>query len=120
MKKTGSAIYFDGELLSERVIPAALPAGDHSFAFPDAFSNIYELLVLSAPEADQLSLWIVNPRTGIVSVFPQDWWNNSEVDFGYQWVTRVARDRGTRKIIGEGIRISPFVLDASNRNLETS
>ncbi len=64
--------------------------------------------------------WIVDAKRNLVSVFPQDWWNRADLDFGYQWVTRVARDPKTGKIVGEGIRIQPFVLDSSCRELEAA
>ncbi len=52
-----------------------------------------------------------------VEVFPQDWFNNGSYDFGYQWITRVAR-RSDGKIVGDGIRLGSFELDASNRQIE--
>ena len=88
--------------------------------FPNAFADVGEILVLSAPQPNQLCLWIVDTRSARVSVFPQDWWNRADLDFGYQWVTRVARDPNTGKIVGEGIRIQPFVLDSSCRELEAA
>ncbi|MBI5301277.1 MAG: hypothetical protein HY868_04000 [Chloroflexi bacterium] len=54
----------------------------------------------------------------IVEVYPQDWFNKGDYDFGYQWITRVARDEDG-KIIGDGIRLDRFRLDASGRNIET-
>ncbi len=62
-----SATYFDAGLFSEPVMPAALPAGDHPFAFAEAFSNIDELLVLSAPEADRFNL---SPKLFFTVFFP--------------------------------------------------
>jgi hypothetical protein len=44
---------------------------------------------------------------------PQQWWNKSDADFGYQWISRVARDALSGLIVGDGVRIDPFVLDAS-------
>ena len=43
--------------------------------------------------------------------------NRGDFDFGYQWITRVARDPKSRHIVGDGIRITPFRLDASGRKL---
>ena len=52
-----------------------------------------------------------------VEVFPQEWFNNGNYDFGYQWITRVAR-RSDGKIVGDGIRLGSFELDNTNRNIE--
>ena len=67
-------------------------------------------------DAMSLRLWIVRPRDGTIDVVPQDWFNHGDYDFGYQWVTRVAREPGGR-IVGEGIRIGPFVLNESGRRV---
>ena len=42
---------------------------------------------------------------------------DGRVDLGYQWVTRVAGEQVTGCIHGDGIRISPFTLDETLRNL---
>ncbi len=46
---------------------------------------------------------------------PQDWYNEGRYDFGYQWVTRVARLPNGGAIVGEGIRLGVFRLNGSNR-----
>jgi hypothetical protein len=53
------------------------------------------------------------------SLYPQDWFNSSNLDFGYQWVTRVVRNAETGRVHGEGFRIEPFVLDETLRQLAT-
>lgn len=68
---------------------------------------------------NNLCLVILRPKAGTAEIIPQDWFNNSEtLDFGYQWVTRVARDPGSQRVYGEGIRLASFVLDDSLRNVE--
>jgi len=52
-------------------------------------------------------------------VYPQDWFNHGNFDFGYQWLTRIARDTETGEITGDGIRIELFALDDSYRQLST-
>lgn len=49
-------------------------------------------------------------------MIPQDWFNHGDYDFGYQWVTLVAREPGDR-IVGEEIRIGAFVLDETGRRV---
>ena len=94
-------------------------------ALPEELGEIDELLILchssaiAEPQAGggNLALMIVRPKEGSVELHPQDWFNNADIDYGYQWVTRVARDLATGKIHGEGIRIGPFVLDHTLRQL---
>ena len=114
-----------GEVASVAV-RTSLPDGRTRCAFPDAMHELDELLVLthSTAEGEQrnyhdamsLRLWIIRPHEGTIDVIPQDWFNRGDYDFGYQWVTRVAREPGGR-IVGEGIRIGAFVLDESGRRV---
>jgi hypothetical protein len=66
-------------------------------------------------ERSNLALLVAKPRTGIYELYPQDWFNSAGLDYGYQWVTRVARDPKSGRIHGEGFRIRPFVLDDTLR-----
>ena len=52
----------------------------------------------------------------IIRHYPQDWFNKSNVDFGYQWITRAVRDNNGL-IHGQGFRIGDFVLDDTGREL---
>jgi hypothetical protein len=94
--------------------------------FPAPLHALDELLVLCGSsyanpspswECSNLALMLARPREGSIALYPQDWFNSGGLDYGYQWVTRVARDPATAHIHGEGIRISPFVLDDTLRGL---
>lgn len=78
----------------------------------------YSSAIQPGPEAGHgnLPLMVVTPAHGHIKLYPQDWFNNGQVDLGYQWVTRVARDPRTQGVRGDGIRISPFLLDETLRN----
>lgn len=93
--------------------------------FPDAMRSMGELLILchssGVPVTDKsvdLALIVAEPRASVYRLYPQDWFNHADMDFGYQWVTRVVRNPNTGRIEGEGFRIPPFVLDKSMRKLE--
>jgi hypothetical protein len=127
MRADGESIAFAaGQIASSRV-PTSLPDGRTGFAFASAMQELDELLVLvhstaggaTSNYADdmRLRLWIVRPVDGTVDVVPQDWFNHGAYDFDYQWVTRVAREPGTGRIVGEGVRLSPFALDDSYRRV---
>jgi len=100
-------------------LPTDVEPGKHPFDFPREFKVLDELLVLaSLPQQPGLCIFCLFPKRNEFEVFPQDWFNNGRLDYGYQWVTRVGRDISSQKIYGEGIRISSFVLDDSNRQVE--
>jgi len=97
-----------------------------SAPFPDEMRDMKELLLwchssgVQRPDphgANNVALIVARPAESTYHLYPQDWFNISDVDFGYQWVTRVMRDSRTGRVHGEGIRISPFMLDASLRAL---
>ena len=97
-----------------------------SAVFPKELQAIDELLILCdssavAPREDginaNLALLIAKPRQSTFELYPQDWFNSSDLDFGYQWVTRVVRDPQTDRVHGEGFRLKPFELDDSLRQL---
>jgi len=93
--------------------------------FPDAMRSMEELLVLchtpaasTGDKSADLALMVAEPRASIYRLYPQDWFNKSDRDYSYEWVTRVARNPNTGRIEGEGFRIPPFVLDVSLREVE--
>jgi hypothetical protein len=93
--------------------------------FPEPLSRCQELLILchssgvddsSVADRSNLALLVARPSDGSYQLFPQDWFNHAGLDYSYQGVTRVARDRATGWIHGEGTRIDPFILDDTLRN----
>lgn len=102
-------------------ISAELTDGAHRVALPEDFTVTDELLILVNRPATgiDICIWRIDPANGEITVLPQRWWNESDVDFGYQWITRVAREPASGLIVGDGIRISQFVLDASGLKLST-
>ena len=96
-------------------LPRNLPVGDTQLSFPLEFHACDQLFVLvSDPGWDKASvhLWIVDPRTAVVKVVPQTWFADGPYDFGYQWITRIAREPASGNIVGDGIRIKGFVLNS--------
>lgn len=97
-----------------------------SAVFPKQLHAIDELLILCdssaiAPREDginaNLALLVAKPKQSVYQLYPQDWFNSSDLDFGYQWITRVARNSQTGRVHGEGFRLKPFELDDSLRQL---
>jgi hypothetical protein len=104
-------------------LPTSLNDGSHVVSIPEVLSGLGELFfpVTSPPDEHRekhsgdmdLRLWILNTATGELEITPQVWFNKGPYDFGYQWVTRIARIPGTDQIVGEGIRLGVFLLDST-------
>ena len=121
MSRTGPGpkVIMGGDPCAEIRLPTVGTNDGRRIVFPDQLQSIDELLILcqTAPALNQLALLVANPKRSFYRLYPQDWFNHSDVDFGYQWVTRVARDPVTKQVHGDGIRIAPFVLADSLRQL---
>jgi hypothetical protein len=125
MRRIGAPFLTSAAPHSECPIPTTAVGQQLPLDFPDQLRHIGEILMLchssaivdsAAWDRSNLALLVARPREGRYELFPQDWFNNANLDYGYQWVTRVARDPRTGQIHGEGIRIDPFVLDRTLRN----
>lgn len=99
--------------------------GGHDFRFPKEFKAFEDFCVVDeipgiygSCDNNGHTTCIIRfcPRADRVIVYPQDWFNKSEPDIGYVWITRAAINRRTGRIHGQGIRINDFVLDKTNRN----
>ena len=119
-RKTGNPpVEFVSGLVAETEFPIPGRIGKFAHQFPDAMHSIRELLVLGSvlDRPRSQGIYVMKPREGTIEVLPMDWWNNGDYDFGYEWVTKIARDPNTRNIVGEGVRILPFLLDQSGNFL---
>jgi hypothetical protein len=108
----------------ECALPTRICDEPVSISIPDPLRIRPEMLILCQSSAiapgpksghGNLALMLLNPVSGTLRLYPQDWFNDGRVDLGYQWVTRVGRDPKTGRIHGDGIRIDPFILDDSMR-----
>jgi hypothetical protein len=100
--------------------------GPSAITFPVEFKSLDDFIAVveidnlyQDPAYHGTALLEIMPNQGLVQLHPQDWFNqDNEMDFGYQWITRAARDTKTGRIVGEGIRIGRFELDDSDRKLQ--
>lgn len=124
MRQRKDTLVYDGAAICHLAIPTTLAEEPQVMSFPAPLRHLDELLILchssgveSHPswERSNLALMVVCPSVGTFQLHPQDWFNSAQLDYGYQWVTRVARNAVTGRVHGEGIRINPFVLDDSLR-----
>jgi len=126
--RSGQYVFYQGQSSLRFKVRTNLTLRKQSYDFPGALSKLDELLVLASltgeaaadyrESAVTMSIFALRPASNSIEIYPQDWFNTGGLDYGYQWVTRVAREPKSGKIYGEGFRISPFVLDETSRNIE--
>ncbi len=114
-KQSSERVYSLTEPLAELEISSRLEEGTHTLEVPSAFHGLSELLLISSHPARTredaaIAILIVRPKDGQVEVLPQRWFTASRYDVGRQWITRVARDPLTHRIIGEALRVGTFEL----------
>lgn len=114
--KSPERVYSATAPLAELELPWDLPAGNQKLAVPEELRGVDELLIISSYQAagkDEAAcaLFALRPGAGTVEVLPQRWFTAGKYDIGRQWVTRVARDPSTGRIVGEGIRVGKFELN---------
>jgi hypothetical protein len=97
---------------SQRILelPSDFEPGIHNLHFPEQMREYEEYLLLMTKTGYRLQMCIANPRKNEVEIFPLDWFNDGDFDHGYEWITRIVRDLATGNILGEGIRIYPFIM----------
>jgi len=103
-------------------IPQGLSKGRHKGPVLESANTLTELLLLTSPPGEGLvhSIYVWHPASGMIDVLPQKWFREEDIDPGYHWITRVARDPQTGHIVGGGIRILGFELDDSGMRLKRS
>lgn len=121
-RKPESHLRLGGRPLAEVSLATTQIEEDLPLEFPEPLGRIDELLILCDSSAistsgPNLALLVAQPSTHRYHLYPQDWFNSANLDWGYQWITRIARNPETGRIHGEGIRLPPFVLDETLRGL---
>jgi hypothetical protein len=123
-KQSTERVYSATEPLAEFEISSALPAGVHKVQVPEPFRALDELLLLASYPArtrddPACALYVLYPQAGLVEVLPQNWFTLSRYDVGRQWISRVARDPDTHRILGEAVRVGNFELTEDGTQIET-
>ncbi len=114
-KQSTERLYSATEPVVEAEISSRLSPGAHPLELPGEFRGIPELLMITSyaarkPQDAACAILIVKPQQGQVEVIPQRWFTPGRYEIGRQWITRVARDPLSGRIIGEGFRIGSFEL----------
>lgn len=120
-QSAASVLWAGGHVACFTATPFETP-GLHHIDVPPSLKEADELILLvnaaHPSDSPRIHIWIVRPGAGTLEVLPQDWFNNGAFDFGYEWITRVARDPSSGGLVGEGIRMRPFALDDSGTQLK--
>lgn len=121
-------IYFEGKPESKFDLKTTLINEDIKFEPQIQFKGD-ELFVLCRStgirdcdffQSMNIGLMVINFKEGRYRIYPQEWFNKGKFDFGYQWITKVGRDPITKEVVGEGVRIGSFVLNADFSGIKGS
>lgn len=122
-KQSHERIYSATEPIAEFEVPVALVAGTHNIGVPAELATVEELIVPTSFKAmnnedPAFALYVFYLHAGLVEVLPQRWFTAAQYDVGYQWITRVARDPESNRLVGDGVRIGTFLLEEDGCRLE--
>ena len=95
------------------------------FEFPNTVKHIEEIIqvsnvkgIYSERTMSSTAVIVLKPKENRIEIYPQDWFNKDKnIDFGYQWITRAERIKGTDRIKIQGIRIGEYELDETKREI---
>jgi hypothetical protein len=121
-KNSGERIYAATAPIAEFTVPITLQEGTHPFSFPEELQSVEELLIATAlpstaADESSLAVFVLYPHAGLIEVLPQRWFTPRKFELGQQWVSRVARDPESHRIVGEGVRIGTFELTDDGKDV---
>ena len=95
--------------------------------FPPAFASFPDFCIVTQIPGlykqgkktwHNTAILLVRTSAAKIEIFPQDWFNQSDADFDYEWITSAIVNPKTGLIHGQGIRMDDFMLDHTNRQLQ--
>jgi len=122
-KHSTERVYSATEPLAEFEVSSALPEGVHKVEVPGPFRALDEQLLLTSYPARTrddaaCAIYVLYPHAGLVEVVPQKWFTPNQYDVGRQWISRVARDPDSHRILGEAVRVGNFELSEDGKQVE--
>ncbi len=122
-KQSSDRIYAATAPVADMEVPLNLAAGTHKIDVPESLRSVDELLVptsypAKSPDDPAFAIYVFYLRAGLVDVLPQRWFTASQYQVGKQWITRVARDAETQRLIGECFGAGIFQLEEDGCRLE--
>lgn len=115
-KQSSERIYAATPPVSDFEVPLTLGPGTHKIDVPAALANVDELLIPTSYKAmskddPAFAIFVFYLQAGLVEVLPQKWFTSTQYRVGQQWITRVARDPESHRIVGECFGVGTFVLE---------
>jgi hypothetical protein len=114
-KRSNDRLYSTTAPMVELELASRLQPGMQKIEVPEPFRHLDELLLVSSYPAKTkndpaAAIFVLYPHAGLVEVLPQKWFTANQFEVGPQWISRVARDPVTHRIVGEAVRIGTFEL----------
>lgn len=102
-------------------VSTEMQPGIHPLHVPEVFRSVDELMAPSSYKAIErndpaFAIYVAYPQAGLLEVLPQNWITRETYDIANHWITRVARDPETHKIVGELSRAGVFELAENGRD----
>jgi hypothetical protein len=123
-KDSGDRMYSTVEPIADFEFSAELPEGTHEIQVPSEFHGVEELAMIASRKAmsseePSCAVLVLYPHAGLIDVLLQRWFTASEYGPGQPWISRVARDRHSHRIVGEAVRIGTFELTDDGKDLRS-
>lgn len=121
-KNSTDRVYSAIEPQADFEFSAEMPEGTHEVVFPPEFGVVPELCITASRRAmsdtdPACAIFVLYPQAGLIQVLPQGWFNTREYEVGQVWITRVARDSVSHRIVGGGMRLPSFCLTEDGKSI---
>jgi len=115
-KRSAERIYSATPPVADFEIQLSLAPGTHKIDVPPPLRSVDELIVPTSykalsPDDPAFAIFIFYLQAGLVDVLPQKWFTAAQYEVGKQWITRVARDPDSNRLVGECFGEGIFVLE---------
>jgi len=115
-KQSSERIYAATAPSADFEIPLTLRAATHKIDVPTRLATVDELLIPTSYKAmtkddPAFAIFVFYLQAGLVEVLPQRWFTAAQYRVGQQWITRVARDPESQRIVGECFGVGTFLLE---------
>jgi len=115
-KQSSERIYSATAPIADFEVPLSLSPGTHKIEVPPEFAEIDELIAPTSYKAmtnddPAFALFVFYLHAGLVEILPQRWFTAAQYRVGQHWITRVARDPESHRMVGECFGIGSFLLE---------
>lgn len=105
-------------LIASCLIPAQLATGENTFNFSQEFQNLpIYMSVVGQNDKIRTCHYLIYFKENLVNVADQKWFNDSDWDFSYQWISRIVVLQDKSKYFAEVVRGGIAELDLSRKRI---